>query len=141
MPSRADELNKVFRRWWVFAAVMLVAIVAAAVSISIALRFSTWGIVGTVFASVGIFGAAASLFSTLTQRRSLGWKTFRAVVLGIWLIAPPTWIMLDYVLRHPNGIPDKVEREHVKETNDLLRNLWAAVSTVLGGSYLKKEEP
>jgi|SRR5271165_3166857 len=50
------------------------------------------------------------------------------MVFGFWLIAPPLWAMWEWYTFEGN----QVERENLKQGQELARNLWVAVSVVLG---------
>lgn len=136
--SGSPQADALFCLWPVFASVAAVVLATGAVALPSMFCWTWWGSLGSALAAIGLFAALASLFGTLTARTSLGWDVFRGVVLGVWILAPPAWIMFEYAYFYPDGAFDERTRSHVVHTHDLLRNVWAAVSAMLGGAYLRK---
>jgi hypothetical protein len=49
-------------------------------------------------------------------------------IVGLWVLAPPIFFWCDWVFFAPD---DGAERDRIKHTHDLSRNIWVALTAVL----------
>ena len=61
---------------------------------------------------------------------SLTHKQFGAVLIGIWVIAPPIFFWADWVC-YSGAFKDEGSRDLAKHTHDLSRNIWLALIVLL----------
>ena len=59
-----------------------------------------------------------------------------AVLLFGWVIGPPTWLVLEYMIF--SSRLDKEAAEHLRHFEELTRNLWLAIVAGLVALYLRK---
>lgn len=90
-------------------------------------RLYTWlgGLVGLVF---GVWSLHKAIFADSTFR-SYTHQQLGNYLVGFWVLAPPIFFWIDWVL-FCRGMDEK-EQEVVIHTHDLSRNIWLALIAIL----------
>ncbi|HEX7158675.1 MAG TPA: hypothetical protein VF214_06660 [Edaphobacter sp.] len=67
-------------------------------------------------------------------------KVAQAVVLGIWVIAPPIWFWYEYFFLYPDtNITPKPSLDEFKHGQEQASKIWLALVTLLLGLYFGKD--
>lgn len=89
-----------------------------------------------VFAKVVI---VLLLFSVVSANL-FGWaEEIKKILIGFWLIVPPLWLWYEFCFLYELGVtPFPNDFDKYKHSNELTKNLWLAISTVLVLIYFGK---
>jgi len=82
--------------------------------------------------TLGAIAALVAIFSFLATSLPAKWKGF---FLALWIVIPPLWFMLEYRLYRFQGAQRDMTFEEFKYGQELARNLWVGISTILAILY------
>jgi hypothetical protein len=87
-------------------------------------RIASYISIPAVLFSIGLATWIHSAYPALPRPQP--WQTVSYVLVGIWVLCPPIFFWLEWVLWTPVS-----EQETTKHTHDLARNIWLALIVIL----------